>query len=570
GHYRRSGDHYLLFAYQYAGSGRWDHKGDHSGWANVGGTNGFPDFIGDGSWHTLGNGFDYMFDYDSTRGRYRRSSDGLVQFHYGYQDGIWKQGTSQSGMYEMNSENHWMSADFVGNGSWYSLGNEYDFRLDIANWSARYRDSYYQTQRFAYLYDDGVWTHGIDASTTAPLNSVDNEMSPEFIGNGSWHSLGNGFDYYYSEGPIKGYFRRPDSPTVTFAYSYRENTWEHKNLYGEYSIGGSYESPTFVGGGEWHALGNGFDYRYSYVHHTGYYRRTSDQEQRLAYLYNDAAWINGPSASETAWLNSNDHPMSPRFIGDGAAHIYYNQNGAIMAYTYYMGSDYAKFSMNGETRLIYSYRDKRWGCTVPNTALGELMLHWLGPEPGYEHLDDVNPSYDGQAIGTPWSGTIFAPWSGGINMETAANFRDSVWFKYNPEYDRLYFGIWIPSKLGLDEFLRLDYAENAWQDSYWVSGGYRPIPYNINFTDLSWTGVTWSPNNAGIDFANSVANCGSHTSPLFWRNNPVDPVFPNTHDMKWVYDYKQGVWDIGHAVWITPTYFAYEWRHDNSSWHIYK
>jgi len=330
------------FMYQYS-AGRWYHMGDNGQWNLLGNSNLSADFLGDGTVRTLGNNLYYLYKSDDTGEWYRGASDGPIRFSYDYDGGQWRHYYNSVGFDLGPSAS---SSLFLADGGIHDLGNGFSYQygnsLDVGYWLVS------GAKRFHYVYGAGQWFHYGPVDTTGQQLSGTG-TSLRFLATYTSTdrlALGNGFDYYYSSGI--GYWLV--SGANRFHYVYGDGQWFH---YGPSDTTGRQLSSTgksarFVAtytATDRLALGNGFEYYYSYRAGDYYGWWLLGDSNRFLYEYGRGEWHMWHHAlNKWQQLSRTDASATAEFVGDGSVHRF--------------GSDcYWNMQYTGDTVLINVWTD---------------------------------------------------------------------------------------------------------------------------------------------------------------------------------------------------------------------
>jgi len=178
------------FAYAY-NSGQWYHFSVIDGsQSRLGGTGVSANFVGDGNYHDLGNGWSYCLFYSNlaNEGHWKNINTGIVQFAYVYA--------------YLGDSGKWYHQDhpFNGTGGWQRLGNP-----------------------------------GLSAS---------------FVGDGNTHDIGGGWLFLYKKSENISYWTNTSLNLWQYAYDYSTSQWWHEGRYGSWkTLGRAGMDATFVGSG---------------------------------------------------------------------------------------------------------------------------------------------------------------------------------------------------------------------------------------------------------------------------------------------------------------------------------
>jgi len=336
------------FRYRYA-SGQWLHSGDTLSWRYLGSSGLSGTFVGSGYLCHLGNGFTYKY-YAPYHDGYFKEGDSY-RFRYGYTSGQWYHSGDTLSWRLLGSSG--LSAAFLGSGHLSDLGNGFSYW-----YYARYHDGYFKegdSYRFRYRYAPGQWLHSGDTQSWQVLSVAG--QSSAFVGNGNWHSLGNGFNYRYYAPQNVGYFRQ--GYTYRFRYRYGPGEWQHTgDSLSWRNLGGIGQTARFMGDESWHSLGNGMSYRFEPGGYSaGYFKDGANY--RFMYQYGPGQWF--VTGNTVAWNRIGVAGLSASFLGDGAYHDLGNS----------FGYSYSRLAQNGIyeaariDRFLYDYTAGQWSHMGP-------------------------------------------------------------------------------------------------------------------------------------------------------------------------------------------------------------
>ena len=217
------------------------------------------------------------------------------------------------------------------------------------------------TDRFKYDYGATQWWDTTTFGGWQKLGAVGQSTAnhagvsdPNFLGNGSWHTVGTGLSYWYNAGG--GYSNWMVNGNMRFAYTYGTGLW------GDYSsgaktwslLGSAGLSSAFLGDGGWHTVGTGLSYMYT---SSGDYSNwLVNGNMRFAYNYGAGSWGDYSSGANT-WSLLGSAGLSSAFLGDGAWHTV----GTGLSYRYASSGDYSNWLVNGNMRFAYNYGAGSWG-----------------------------------------------------------------------------------------------------------------------------------------------------------------------------------------------------------------
>ncbi|MBI5251111.1 MAG: hypothetical protein HY912_16605 [Desulfomonile tiedjei] len=321
-----------IYSYLYS-TGDWFHY-DKFGDPYALGTDLSAAFIGDGGLHYLGNGFSYRFD--GAYGYWLGS--GANKFSYLYEDGQWFDYDRNGNSFRLGVAD--LSGAFIGDGGYYNLGNGFSYGYDglVSHWLEAG-----VTERFQYDYANAAWSHLDKFANVYQLGN--NGLPAAFIGDGSGHDLGNGYAYAYdgSQGVwLQGGINK-------FSYVYSSGQWSDWDVYrNSFLLGAGDRTGQFMGDGIFHDLGNTWSYKYDGS--TGYWQ-LDGFGQKFSYLYGAGQWFDWDKFGNQFALGSNG--LTALFIGNGSGHDLGN------GWTYVFMPWTGVWQRN-DSRFTYQYMDGRW------------------------------------------------------------------------------------------------------------------------------------------------------------------------------------------------------------------
>ncbi len=338
---------------------QWGHYSTAgSSWYAISAT-GRPDtFIGSGAWYDLGNGFTYQYTaaYD-----WAAFKDGSAQrFLYKYAPGQWYHTADTLSWKVLGAAG--LNGAFLGSGAWYDLGNGFTYQYTAAYDWATFKDG--SAQRFLYKYVPGRWYHTADILSWKVLGT--GGQSASFMGDGGYHDLLDGWNYFYRAAEDKGvWFGGYSAGDKHFAYRYDIGQW-----YDRYSLivesliplGSAGVSSAFIGDGTLHNLNNGWSYAYIRSGNYGGFWK-APLAVRFTYDYTNHTWTHWDAVSYSVMPLDPDEWHSTS-IWDGGRHW---ANGGMYLFQYDMSTDELRFyaeqiAMPTEPTPIlkYSYGTHQW------------------------------------------------------------------------------------------------------------------------------------------------------------------------------------------------------------------
>jgi len=306
---------------------------------------GLREEYGDGLWHDIGSGWQYLYVSSIDSGYWLCS--GVVRFGFDYDPGQWwHQGTTWTTLSGIGLA----EGDWVGDGSWHNLNNN--------GWSYRYLTSitsgYWNnagTTRFGYHYSGVQWWDNWNG--WGKLGSLG--VSQAFIGDGEFHDLNNGWSYKYVTSISSGYWN--NAGTTRFGYHYSAGQW-WDNWNGWEKLGSLGVSQAFIGDGTWHGLNPGWSYSYSTAISSGFWNNGIGT--RFGYDYGAGQWWDFlPHLA--AWGRLGPGNIDQAFIGDGNYH-YFADSTVSDWFHYRSDIDTYKWGSGAQDNAYYKYSftDKSW------------------------------------------------------------------------------------------------------------------------------------------------------------------------------------------------------------------
>jgi len=360
------------FAYSYA-PGQWLHKGNTANWGVLSATNCSIAFMGDGAWHDLGNGWSYWYDRGDSDGVFKAGS--LERFSYNYTVSQWSHRGASTGWGVISAQG--VSAEFLGDGNWIDLGNGFTYRYLAADDTGHFKVG--ADERFYFGYGASRWFHRGHSTDWAALTG--SHFAAQFIGDGGWYDLGNGFSYHYDLGVSLGYFKRGDTGQERFCYWYGSSQWAVRSDHWDWvwlSVENT-SSAQFVGDGGWHDLGSGWWYFYALSIDTGYWGKGDSPSdwtnQRFNYCYRTGLWNHKGNHGDYHPLGSRGW-WNPSFLGDGAEHWVNDEHRYKYSFNYGLDhgywDDHTGVGTEHDYRYFYDagewweYFSGRWWCDDPH------------------------------------------------------------------------------------------------------------------------------------------------------------------------------------------------------------
>jgi hypothetical protein len=485
------------FAFDYL-NGQWFDTGAYdTGWTQLGAAGVASQFIGDGSWHTLNNG--WQFIYATGVGRWQ---DGFGErFKYDFASGQWS---------DLDANIVWntlgiagIKSQFIGDGTQYDLGLGAGWMYSYAANNGSY--VFGAATRFSYDYGTGAWT---DYAPTGAYQLGANLRSGTFIGNGLSHDLGNGWFYTYLAD--EGYWSRTSGGPSRLSYLYTAGQWfDWDKFSNKFALGASGAlASSFMGDEAWHdvtlPLGNAWWYQYNALNDEDRWAKTNGGPIKFAYGYAAGDWYDIAPIGGTYLLGSG---MTAAFIGDEAVHDLLNNWR--YAYGYTADEGYWSTLLTGQTRLSYNYGAGQWyqhygvnryelgGANTAGQFIGDGNVYDLGVWPGvsgnwwyqYSQATDVGSWSRGQLAPVRFT-YAYGPgqWSGGnaagffalgnaglspvfIGDGAAHDITTGVnpwWYTYTYASDT---GSWSKSDIAPYRFA-YDYTNSQWTDNAPIGGAY--------------------------------------------------------------------------------------------------
>jgi hypothetical protein len=241
------------FAYHY-GSGRWFDYGKDGNWQVLSAGGLSSAFLGDGKWHDLANNWQFLCG-GGDFGVWKNPTLDLQQYAYSFVTGQWFDSGKDGSWAALGTSG--MSSAFFGDGTWHDIGNHWQYLCGGGNFGV-WKNLTLDLQQFAYDYGTGQWYHE-DRSKKGWAGLGTSGLSVAFLGDGSWHGLGDNWQYIYGGGGDFGFWKNSSLDIPQFAYDYSHVQWYHQGIGGWASIGSYYwrwgVSTGFLGDGNWHLVG---------------------------------------------------------------------------------------------------------------------------------------------------------------------------------------------------------------------------------------------------------------------------------------------------------------------------
>jgi len=427
-----------------------------------------------------------------------------------------------------------------GDGLWHDVGAGWQYRyvssIDSGYWLNN------GVVRFGFEYAPGRWwQHG----TTWSLLSGNGFTDADFVGDGAFHDVSNGWLFKYVSSASSGYWN--NAGMTRFGYDYNgARWWDNRN--GWAMLGASGVSEAFLADGAWHDLNQGWLYSYNTAISGGYWNTAG--ETRFGYDYNQGRWW----SYRNAWSPLGASGVSQSFIGNGAWH---NLNNG-WSYLYSAGMSQASWATNGRLRFLYDYTPGQWyDATSWNTIGAEgLSSAFLG-DGSWHDLNNGGWSFQYQAAGD------YNQWMYGTNLRFKYSYIPGQWYASDTGP-----GTW--STLGAGNASAAFIGDGGWHNlndgwsySYvagltadygewkWVAGDYSRFRYF--YTSAQWYDYTPSGGATGTWSALGAAGLSS----AFVGDGSAQP-----HDV-----YNNGTWGytydstLDRAYWRdgTSERFAYDY-----------
>jgi hypothetical protein len=384
----------LRLAYQYT-VGQW-FAFDYLGGEQILSASGLSStFVGDGTWHDLDNNWQYLLG-GGNFGVWTNPSLNLQQFAYDYGSGQWYDQGLYGGWATLGPSG--LSGAFLGDGTWHNLGSTWSYLCGGGTFGVWANPSL-SLQQFSYDYGTGQWFDSGKDMTWQMLSAVG--LSSTFLGDGTWHDLGNNWRYLCQAGQVGTWYNKSLNLTQ-FWYDYQAGKWYDQGFYGGGQTLGDFFLSTgmscgFLGDGNWHLVGrNGWKelvviipgFHKIYVdHYTDYIYYKYDVESGLGQWYNPAnivvfaydyaksQWYSqgnygGPTPLGSAGLSAEVMGYSRAWpslgnIDDGNWHYWFDGSRGVFEQQI-PGQD-------DGTRYVYDYSTGQWykgAWNIPYIAIG--------------------------------------------------------------------------------------------------------------------------------------------------------------------------------------------------------
>jgi hypothetical protein len=345
------------FAYDYLGGQWFDTSAFTTGWAALSALGLSSAFVGDGTSHSLGNGWNYT--YAANTGTWAPTG-GVGRFAYDYVGGQWSDTSAfTTGWLALSALGQ--SAAFVGDGTTHSLGNgwDYSYASNAGTWAPTG-----SAGLFEYDYSSGQWfdTSAFTAGWAA-LSGLG--QSAAFVGDGTTHSLGNGWDYTYAA--YTGTWA-PTGAAGLFLYDYLGGQWSDTSAFttGWVALSAQFQSADFVGDGATHNVGNGWDF--TYAADTGTWATAGTGVGVYQYAYLTGQWYQPAPGSGWSPLGA---PGSPVNLPGGTT---WQDLGNGWTYLYIAGGNYGLWQgSDGVVRFRYDYGPGQWSDYYAGTNTWSLL-----------------------------------------------------------------------------------------------------------------------------------------------------------------------------------------------------
>ncbi|MBI5249195.1 MAG: hypothetical protein HY912_06850 [Desulfomonile tiedjei] len=434
--FSRDGGTTMRFAYNYT-PGTWMDNAP-SGEYQMGAAGLDANFRGDGTARSLGNGWNYLYQYNPEEGLWKRAWDNRTIFSYAYGAGQWYH-HDNSNRYALGEDN-WAASEFMGDGNRHNVtvgtGNTWWYSYDsvntLGNW---FRSDSDTDKRFGYLYATDVWLHfGPFSSNLVGLRA--GVGAGVFFGDELYHGMttSSPWSYAYDYEDDLGFFSKDGGTSVRFTYNYTPGTWMDNAPSGEYQLGAAGLDAWFRGDGVSRSVGNGWNYVFQYNPEEGLWKRPSDDRTIFSYVYGTGQWYHQPGSSSRHALGEANWAASV-FIGDGNRRNITVGTGDTWWYRYDSG-----------TSASYWFRsdndsDKRFGY-VYDATYGT-----------WSHFGPHSPS------GGPLSSGFVIGFMGDGLSHSVQNVLD---YRYNYTLDE---GLWRHNSSYVDRFV-YEYDQGQWSHNY--------------------------------------------------------------------------------------------------------
>jgi hypothetical protein len=423
----------------------------------------------------------------------------------------------------------------AGSFSAHAWNYRYDSAYDVGIWTNNGAD------RFRYWYGVTAWeqcaSYGgwqmLGYYGWSPVSRGDSNPA-NFIGNGAYRNLANGWLFAYASSGDYSAWQRAADGRVRFSYAYNSGQWN--DVYTATNtwavLGAAGMSSKFIGDGVYRNVGNGWFFGYYAGGDAGYWKRAADGSMRLAYSYSAGQW-NDVYTPTNSWAVVGTGGMGPGFIGNGA---YWNVgNGWLFGYS--VGGDYSgwKIASSGQTRFSYSFGTGLWWDYTVNgwgrLGLGGMNALFLGDGQWHQFGTNELFSYDGS----------FYYWATGANVCYAYDYSGQQWWKRSgstPTWQVLDSGYqnvdvrYIGSSRYVESYLRADPGTSSQ-----VVGG-KDIVYDV-----------WQPSATSYNWGSEVTSWAIYRpgSDNRWSGGPLNVVWCQRTD-----------WNIGIAEYTIDDVIVFE------------
>ena len=385
-----------------------------------------------------------------------------VRFAYGCNGGSWW-GTGIGGTWQAIGASG-LTASFLGDGAYHDLNN--------GGWSYMYISSidcgYWKNgngPRLAYGYNGGQWWDtGIVGGTWQTLASG---LTPDFLGDGAYHDLNNGWSYMYLASVDYAYWK--NGSTERFAYGCTAGQWWDYGMTGWSTLGPAGLSASFLGDGSSHTLDSLWSYSFSGG--IGYWNNTSLNLSQFKYDYGTGQWQDEGKIG--GWSTLGPAGLSASFLGDGSSHTL----DSLWSYTFSSGISYWTNTALNLSLFKYDYGTGAW--------------YDQGKYGGWVSLGAAGSSF----VGDGSSLTLYGKWS--------YNFSGGV-------------GFWTNTSLNLAQF-KYDYGTGQWYDEGKTGGWATLGPVGLSASFLGDGNPRTLDSNWQYKYDYDYqGGAGAWTSPSVW------------------------------------------------------
>jgi hypothetical protein len=151
----------------------------------------------------------------------------------------------------------------------------YNASIDYAYW----KDGSYV--RFAYGYLGGQWC---DTGLGGTWQSLNSGLNPDFLGDGAYHDLKNGWSYMYLSSIDYAYWKYGSNARLAYGYI-GGLWWNHGNVGDWLALGSTGRSPSFIGDGNWHQMDSIWSYQFVAGYDKGYLQGYVSTPNRADWSY---------------------------------------------------------------------------------------------------------------------------------------------------------------------------------------------------------------------------------------------------------------------------------------------